>query len=142
MKKPVAVLAAFCLGFGIQQVLAADLPNKGARACFDGGNELGRLVHRNQGGGDWGHFTQTNTITNVSLGSFSQKGGLVGGTLGYNWQSGIWVYGLETDLSWTNSAAHKLAARPARISALRICAQSAQRVHVWASPCCRPCSLT
>lgn len=29
-------------------------------------------------------------------------GALVGGTLGYNWQSGQAVFGLETDLDWTN----------------------------------------
>jgi outer membrane immunogenic protein len=29
-------------------------------------------------------------------------GGLVGGTLGYNWQAGNTVFGLETDLDWTN----------------------------------------
>ena len=30
------------------------------------------------------------------------NGGLVGGTLGYNFQSGPLVYGLEGDLDWTN----------------------------------------
>jgi outer membrane immunogenic protein len=29
------------------------------------------------------------------------KGGLFGGTLGYNWQSGAIVYGLEGDLDWS-----------------------------------------
>jgi outer membrane immunogenic protein len=29
------------------------------------------------------------------------KGGLIGGTLGYNWQTGPWVFGLEGDLSWS-----------------------------------------
>jgi len=30
------------------------------------------------------------------------SGGMVGGTLGYNWQAGQGVFGLETDLDWTN----------------------------------------
>jgi outer membrane immunogenic protein len=30
------------------------------------------------------------------------SGGLVGGTAGYNWQAGQAVFGLETDLDWTN----------------------------------------
>jgi outer membrane immunogenic protein len=37
-----------------------------------------------------------------SSGDFDVKGGLVGGTLGYNLQTGVWVWGLEADLdaSW------------------------------------------
>jgi outer membrane immunogenic protein len=34
--------------------------------------------------------------------SNSGNGGLVGGTLGYNFQTGPWVYGLEGDWSWTD----------------------------------------
>jgi outer membrane immunogenic protein len=30
------------------------------------------------------------------------EGGLVGGTVGYNWQFGPWVLGLEGDLDWSN----------------------------------------
>ena len=30
------------------------------------------------------------------------NGGFVGGTLGYNWQAGPWVFGLEGDYSWAN----------------------------------------
>lgn len=31
--------------------------------------------------------------------SMDDTGGIVGGTLGYNWQSGAWVFGVEADLS-------------------------------------------
>lgn len=39
------------------------------------------------------------------------SGGLFGGTLGYNFQSGPWVYGPEGDFSWTNAQgqAHEIA---------------------------------
>src|SRR5262249_18832947 len=47
------------------------------------------------GGGAWG------TTHWDSLGSFDVKGGVVGGTLGYNWQGGPWVFGVEGDLDWT-----------------------------------------
>jgi outer membrane immunogenic protein len=30
------------------------------------------------------------------------KGGFAGGTLGYNWQSGMFVYGLEGDVAWAD----------------------------------------
>lgn len=35
-------------------------------------------------------------------GSPSIKGGFAGGTLGYNWQAGNLVYGLETDAAWAD----------------------------------------
>ena len=35
-------------------------------------------------------------------GNFDVNGGMVGGTLGYNWQAGQMVYGLETDIDWSN----------------------------------------
>lgn len=44
------------------------------------------------GDSDWdGFFNGTNV-----------DGGLVGGTIGYNWQTGPWVFGLEGDIDWTN----------------------------------------
>jgi outer membrane immunogenic protein len=30
------------------------------------------------------------------------KGGLFGGQIGYNWQAGVWVLGLEADLDWAD----------------------------------------
>ncbi len=30
------------------------------------------------------------------------KGGLFGGQIGYNWQTGVWVLGLEADLDWAD----------------------------------------
>jgi outer membrane immunogenic protein len=39
------------------------------------------------GGGGWG--------------SNDSSGGFVGGTLGYNWQTGSTVFGLETDIAWS-----------------------------------------
>jgi len=42
------------------------------------------------GGGGWGTGNGIDT-----------SGGFVGGTLGYNWQAGQTVFGLETDLAWS-----------------------------------------
>jgi outer membrane immunogenic protein len=38
--------------------------------------------------------------------SFDVNGGLVGGQLGYNWQFGQFVYGLEGDADWTDLRGH------------------------------------
>jgi len=48
------------------------------------------------GGGGFGHSSWD------SAGSFSLTGGLVGGTAGYNWQTGPLVLGVEGDLDWSN----------------------------------------
>jgi outer membrane immunogenic protein len=49
------------------------------------------------GGGGWGDSTWSNQTS-----SFNTSGGMVGGTLGYNWQFGQTVVGIETDLDWAN----------------------------------------
>jgi outer membrane immunogenic protein len=38
------------------------------------------------------------SITNAK---FNLNGGIAGGQIGYNWQSGNWVWGLETDIQWS-----------------------------------------
>jgi outer membrane immunogenic protein len=48
------------------------------------------------GGGAWGSSSWDST------GSFDTSGGLVGGTIGYNWQTGPWVLGLEGDIDWAD----------------------------------------
>ena len=48
------------------------------------------------GGVGWGHSAWDST------GSFDPSGGLAGGTIGYNWQTGGWVFGLEGDLDWSD----------------------------------------
>jgi outer membrane immunogenic protein len=49
------------------------------------------------GGGGWGHSYWNGQSTGIGL-----SGGQVGGTAGYNWQSGHAVFGLEGDLDWSN----------------------------------------
>lgn len=48
------------------------------------------------GGGGWGSSAWDTT------GSFDTSGGLVGGTVGYNWQMGTWVLGVEGDIDWAD----------------------------------------
>jgi outer membrane immunogenic protein len=50
------------------------------------------------GGGGWGR----SNWDALGTGNFNVSGGMVGGTLGYNWQTGPVVFGLETDLDWSN----------------------------------------
>jgi outer membrane immunogenic protein len=48
------------------------------------------------GGGGWGDSKWD------SVGSFDVSGGMIGGTVGYNWQAAQWVFGLEGDLDWAH----------------------------------------
>ena len=57
------------------------------------------------GGYGWGKTNWSNVFG--SSGDFNVKGGLVGGTVGYNLQTGAFVWGLEGDLdaSWIKGSA-------------------------------------
>jgi outer membrane immunogenic protein len=59
------------------------------------------------GGGAWGqtdHTVSASIIGSpaVTTGNFDVDGGLAGGTVGYSYQIGQWVLGLESDLDWAN----------------------------------------
>lgn len=46
-------------------------------------------------------------------GHYSVRGGMVGGTLGYNWQGEGWVYGIEGDMSWADLSGRSEVCGPA-----------------------------
>ena len=54
------------------------------------------------GGYAWGTSNWTNPATGATSGDFNLTGALVGGTIGYNLQTGLWVWGAEADIdaSW------------------------------------------
>lgn len=52
------------------------------------------------GGGGWGHSSVSGALS--SAGDFKTSGGLIGGTVGYNYQMNQVVFGLEGDVDWSN----------------------------------------
>jgi outer membrane immunogenic protein len=62
------------------------------------------------GGGGWGTTSHAASvgisgipgIPALSTGNFNTGGGIAGGTLGYNYQFGYFLAGVETDLDWSN----------------------------------------
>jgi outer membrane immunogenic protein len=61
------------------------------------------------GGGGWSHKCWDITsvfgivaVPNFSEGCHNASGGLVGGQIGYRWQSANWVFGLEAQGDWAN----------------------------------------
>ncbi len=55
-----------------------------------------------QGGYAWSQMEWIYTATNTAIGSVEPSGGLFGGTIGYNWHTGPYVFGLEGDYAWAN----------------------------------------
>jgi outer membrane immunogenic protein len=54
------------------------------------------------GGGGWGTSRHDFPAVPSTTGDFDVSGGLIGGTMGVNFQSGTMVYGLEMDLGWSS----------------------------------------
>ena len=61
--------------------------------------QLDRFLCRHQ---RWRRIWPFDFSAPFSTGSFNTSGGLVGGTLGYNWQMGQAVFGLEGDADWSD----------------------------------------
>lgn len=81
---------------------AADLPRRGAapvaapvymQAAYNWSGFYAGIV------GGWG-FGRSHW--SGAVGDTDVDGGMIGGTLGYNWQNGPTVVGVETDLAWTS----------------------------------------
>jgi outer membrane immunogenic protein len=110
-KLVIAVGCAVALAAGAMEAFAADIPRRGpareSRAVAPPAyNWTGAYVGIN-GGGAWGRSDFNGPFPS---GSFDVDGGMVGATLGYNWQFGQWVLGVEGDIDWTNIRGSSLCA--------------------------------
>lgn len=97
------VFAVAAFGFAGPAV-AADMPAKAPAykaAAAPAWNWAGFYLGI-AGGGGWGSTRHTNEFNNATSGTdHNLRGGIVGGTYGYNWQWGSVVAGLEGDISWS-----------------------------------------
>lgn len=96
-----AGIAVGALAGIIGSATAADLPRqapmyKAPAYVAPVFNWTGAYIGLNAGGG-WGK-----SDWNGAGVDFDVSGGLVGATVGYNWQFGAWVLGGEADIDWTN----------------------------------------
>jgi outer membrane immunogenic protein len=99
MKRILLAFVGMSAMAGLGTASAADLPRqapayKAPAYVAPVFNWTGFYVGVN-GGGGWGS-------SKWSPGSLDVSGGLIGGTVGYNWQFGTWVIGLEGDADWAN----------------------------------------
>lgn len=97
-----AVIAIFLLAIP-DVVLAADLPIPAPAAPPVMSPSWAGVYFGVEGGGVFG---STNQIADGPIGfgaitpGYDATGGLLGGTIGYNWQLSNWILGLEGDMSW------------------------------------------
>ncbi|MBS0529365.1 MAG: porin family protein [Proteobacteria bacterium] len=86
---------------GLAQASAADLAPRYTKAApmmaavYDW---TGFYIGAN-GGGGWGRDRFSTTGGSVGI---NTSGGFAGGQIGYNWQTGAWVLGLEADGDWAD----------------------------------------
>jgi outer membrane immunogenic protein len=105
------IAAALTAGV-VPSASAADMAVK-APPMAPAGNWTGPYVGL-AGGYGWGHSNQTDPgipcdffgtcpiVFEAGDGSYDLQGGIIGGTLGYNWQQGKWLFGVEGDYSWAD----------------------------------------
>ncbi len=100
MTKKVLLGAVAALALGSTSAWAADLPVKAVAPMVQIYDWTGFYLGISAGG-SYGFSDHIDRATGVSdAGGYNVKGGLVGGTLGYNWQVSTWVIGFEGDVSW------------------------------------------
>ncbi|HZP79317.1 MAG TPA: outer membrane protein [Pseudolabrys sp.] len=100
--KRLVLAAVGLLALSATAASAADLPRRAAMpvkapAYAPVYNWTGFYVGINGGGG----FGRSDFSGPAFPAAFNVSGGLVGGTLGYNWQANQAVFGLETDIDWS-----------------------------------------
>jgi outer membrane immunogenic protein len=108
MKK--RLLAASCLvsilvsSLAINAAAAADLAarpyTKAPAVAAAVYNWTGFYLGANAGYG-WGHSDEFAAVFGTRA-NFDISGGLAGGQVGYNWQAGAWVFGVEADGDWAD----------------------------------------
>jgi outer membrane immunogenic protein len=85
--------------------LAADLPLKAPSATTSVYDWTGVYVGAFGGGGFGNHNVNNSTGTATPFANYtanySSTGGIAGGDIGYQWQSGSLVVGIEGDLAWS-----------------------------------------
>ena len=98
----VAIAAVF-LGAGALSAQAADMPVKAKPVPFvDVPFSWTGFYAGVNGGYGWGRSSWSDPAVGAASGRFDTHGALLGGQLGYNWQLGSVVFGVETDADWTN----------------------------------------
>jgi outer membrane immunogenic protein len=117
-------LAALAAGEAAAADLAARSYTKAPAQVFAAYNWSGFYMGVNGGYGwankcaDYAGTTGAPLAANVFDGCHKATGGVAGGQIGYNWQTGGWVFGLEAQGDWANLRGANIGIVPAGIDPL------------------------
>jgi outer membrane immunogenic protein len=104
MKRLLPTIGLVALGMA-SSALAADLPartyTKAPAAMATIYDWSGFYIGAN-GGYGWSRDCRRNLNIPLELGCYDATGGVAGGQIGYRWQSGGWVFGLEAQGDWAD----------------------------------------
>jgi outer membrane immunogenic protein len=108
MKRHLAIgIALTCLVAGATGAAASDLPARSnpppSTVVVQPPFSWTGFYAGINGGYAWGQSSWSDPAVGANSGNFGTSGGLVGGQLGYNWQTGPFVLGVETDADWLNA---------------------------------------
>lgn len=99
-------LAVACVVTGAMSAQAADMPRAApiykAQPAAQTYDWTGFYLGIN-GGYARGRSSWSDPTVGTDSGRFNTSGGTLGGQLGYNWQTGPVVFGVETDMNWLNA---------------------------------------
>lgn len=99
-------LTAACVLTGAMSAQAADIPPRPPAPAYAPAVQsfdwTGFYLGLN-GGYAWGRSSWSDPAAGTGSGRFNTSGGMLGGQLGYNWQRGPLVLGVETDMDWLNA---------------------------------------
>jgi outer membrane immunogenic protein len=97
-----AGIGLLSIGGLMQGASAADLPADRSPAMAAPIYHWGGFYVGANGGWGSSHDSRLNLSDGRDLGSYDATGGVAGGQLGYRWQAGGWVFGLEAQGDWAD----------------------------------------
>ena len=96
-------IALACVVLGAASAHASDLPARSSPPPWQAPFSWTGFYAGINGGYAWGQSSWSDPAVGANSGNFDTSGGLLGGQLGYNWQTGPVVLGVETDMDWLNA---------------------------------------
>jgi outer membrane immunogenic protein len=107
-KTCVAFAVASCAFVGVNAASAADIP---ARMPYKAPAVVAPVfswtgfyvgINGGYGGNEYKYPFQAPIVSSSGEATLNSSGFLAGGQMGYNWQAGSWVFGVEADIQWSN----------------------------------------
>jgi outer membrane immunogenic protein len=98
------IIATLALAASVSSLAAADMPLRQAPPPFQSAFSWNGLYLGANVGGGWSNTT--NNFSTAAFPAFASvdnhlAGAIAGGQVGFNWQQGPYVFGLEADLQWS-----------------------------------------